>query len=100
MSTLAGAGGGSAGLSSGVLSLVFDVLIEACLSEKLVELLVEDVAGGLGEIGGGDKEVCLLLGWPTTHGHGQSPHSDELLGVPQHTMPVKGLFNRLLAAAA
>ncbi len=58
----------------GVIGLAeaFDMAVEATLSQQGVEFIVEDMAGGLGQVGGSDPEVPLPVLGPTTHAHGAS----------------------------
>src|SRR3954447_4910927 len=51
------------------LTEVLDVAVEGGLGEQAVELVMEDMAGGAGEIGGGDPKVWLLLRRAAPHAH-------------------------------
>ncbi len=51
------------------LTEVLDVGVKGDLGEKSVELVIEDVAGGVREIGGGDPKLRLLFRRAAPHAH-------------------------------
>src|SRR5204862_7444158 len=48
---------------------VLDMPVEVGVGEQAVELLVEDVAGGLRQLGRGDPEFGLVIGRSAAHAH-------------------------------
>src|SRR6185436_6182784 len=54
-----------------LLAEVLGEAVEAVVVEELVELVIEDMAGGLRQVGSGDPKFGLVFGGAAAHTHGR-----------------------------